>query len=57
LTGEFRVKRATLKPCKAKAVEILKKFESWTATHVLRHLNEEADMVGREFGRGKRHEQ
>lgn len=45
--GVYQVKQEHLKPWKAKAVEILDKFDIWQAIHVKRELNKEADEYGK----------
>lgn len=48
VTGEWRVKDATLKALHAKATEYLQSFKSATVEHVRRHLNTRADALSKQ---------
>ena len=43
ITGEYRVKKAELKPLHARALAALRRFERWTVRSVPREENERAD--------------
>lgn len=45
ITGQYRVKNATLKPLWADAMKRLGTFPDWSITHVYREANERADQL------------
>ena len=45
LNGVYRVKSPNIKPIYQDLVTLLAEFKTWKATHVRRHLNEEADAM------------
>lgn len=48
VNGVFQVRHEHLKPWHKQALEALSHFDQWKITHVKRHLNEEADMAGKD---------
>lgn len=45
VTGDYRVKKAELKPLHAQALAALERFESWSIESVPRDQNEQADAL------------
>lgn len=45
ITGEYKVKKADLKPLHAEAIEALKALPKWSITDVRRESNERADEL------------
>jgi len=45
INGEYRVKKATLKPLYQQVKQLLGSLEGFTITHILRHQNAEADNL------------
>ncbi|MFC2001784.1 ribonuclease HI family protein [Chloroflexota bacterium] len=45
INGQYRVKKATLKPLYQKAKQLLASLEAYTVTHVPREQNTEADKL------------
>ncbi len=48
INGEYRVKKATLKPLYRQVKQLLGALESFTITHIPRRLNAEADKLANE---------
>ncbi len=48
LNGEYRVKNAGIKPLYSEIMAMLAKLEGWTAEHVRREYNKDADQLANE---------
>ncbi len=45
MKGEYKVKKADLKPLRDEVLKALRDFDRWTVRHVRREQNEAADLL------------
>jgi ribonuclease HI len=45
LKGEYKVKKADLRPLRDEVLKALREFDRWTVRHVRREQNEAADLL------------